>query len=542
MPRILILDEMAPQGLALLEAETDFSYHVHTGLAGDELRQALSEYDGAICRSGVTIDADQLANNSVLKAIVRAGVGTDNVDKLAATRAGIVVMNTPSGNTFSTAEHTFTLMLAMSRNVAPAYQSLLDGQWDRSSHTGSQLAGKTLGIIGLGRIGQEVASRAIAFQMKIVGMDPFFNQDQADKLGIQLVDSLDDLLPQADYLTVHTPLTKATLGLIGSEELAKLKTGARVINCARGGIYDEEALADALEAGQLAGAALDVFAQEPCTDSRLFGMPGVLCTPHLGASTEEAQTQVAIEAAQLLIDFFKTGEIRHAVNMSPIDSTTLTALSGYINMAYRLGLFLSQWAEGRADACRLEYRGDIAARDTDLISASVAAGVLEQAMSDNVNIINSRVLLKERGIQLAEQHQVDMGAFSSSLTTQLACGDESYTVAGTLFGNNMPRLIRIGSYRLETYLDGVMLVFRHHDVPGIIGSVGTILGQQNVNIAQMSVGRSGPAPGGEAIGVLNLDCVPPEAAVEAVRQHEGIQRVQIIQLPAAGEMPPWLNV
>jgi D-3-phosphoglycerate dehydrogenase len=540
MPRILILDDIAPEGIDLLEAADDVEHEIQTGLDGEDLRLALATCDGTICRSGVTIGEEHLAGNRQLKVIVRAGVGTDNIDKAAATRAGIVVMNTPAGNTFSTAEHTFTLMLAMCRNVAPAYQSLIEGSWDRTSYMGCQLAHKTIGIVGLGRIGQEVARRAAAFQMKIIGIDPFLAQEQAEKLGIELALSLDELLPRVDFLTVHTPLTEETRNLVSHEQVDKLKPGARLINCARGGIYDEEALADGLESGKLAGVALDVFSTEPCTESRLFGMPGVICTPHLGATTREAQTQVSQEAVELLLNYLRTGEIRHAVNMASIDLATLASLSGYLDLAYRLGLFASQWLATGLASCQLDYRGEVANLDTRLLTAAFASGLLERALDEDVNIVNSELLLRERGIQLVEQSQLEMGDFSSSITAQLDTDGDAFAVAGTLFGQSMPRLIRLGEYRLETYLDGVMLVFSHHDVPGIIGWVGSILGEEKVNIAQMSVGRAGDAPGGQAIGVLNLDTVPPQQALEKLQDHEDIERVQVIQLPIAGKLPDWL--
>ena len=296
MPKIIVLDNIAQEGLDLLEQADNIEYVVQTGLQGDDLKAALLDADGAICRSGVTLSEDVLAGNTRLKVIVRAGVGTDNIDKPAATRQGIIVMNTPTGNTSSTAEHAMTLMLALSRNVAPAFQSLREGRWDRKAYMGSQLSGKTLGVVGLGRIGQEVVKRAQAFQMKIVGFDPFLTAEQAAKLGVELCETVDEMLPKIDYLTVHTPLTPQTKGLISQAQLQLLKPGARLINCARGGIYDEAALADGLDQGILAGVALDVFETEPCTDSPLFQKEGVVCTPHLGAYTEEAQTQVAVEA------------------------------------------------------------------------------------------------------------------------------------------------------------------------------------------------------------------------------------------------------
>ena len=336
MPSIIVLDNLAQEGLDLLAAADGITYEVKTGLKGDDLKQALTEHDGAICRSGVKLTADVLDQNSRLKAIVRAGVGTDNIDKTAATRQGIIVMNTPTGNTVSTAEHAFALILGMSRNLAPANQSLVEGRWDRKAYMGSQLADKTLGIVGLGRIGQEVAARAMAFGMRVIGFDPFLSAERAVELGIEPIAKVDDMLPRIDYLTVHTPLTPETENLIDESQIEMLKPTARLVNCARGGIYNEKALAQAVAAGRIAGVALDVFQEEPCTDSPLFGLPGVLCTPHLGASTEEAQTQVAVEAVNLLVNFLNTGEIRHAVNMAAIDPKTLESLRGFLDVSYRL--------------------------------------------------------------------------------------------------------------------------------------------------------------------------------------------------------------
>jgi len=538
--RIIVLDKLAPEGLELLK-KAHVEHDVRPGLKGEELRQALAAYDGAICRSGVKITAESLEGNRRLRAIARAGVGTDNIDKVAATRHGIVVMNTPTGNTLSTAEHAFALMLALSRNIAPAHQSLVEGRWERNAYMGTQLADKTLGVIGLGRIGQEVAKRALAFQMRVLGYDPFVSTEQAAKVGIELVDNVRAMLPRVDYLTVHTPLTAETRGLIDVAELELLKPGVRLINCARGGIYREAALLQGLQSGKLAGVALDVFEDEPCTESPLFHMPGVLATPHLGASTEEAQTQVAVEAVELVLNFLTTGEVRHAVNAAAIDPKTLRSLRGYLDVAYRLGALLAQWHQGSKSCCQLNYRGEVTKKDTRLLTAAFCAGLLENALAEEVNIVNAEMLLRERGIELVEESRSDMGAFSSSITADVAGDGPPSRAAGTLFGNNMPRLILLGEYRLESYLDGILLVFTHDDVPGIIGAVGTIFGKHHVNIAQMAVGRAGSAPGGSAVGILNLDGIPPTEAIDAVLEHPGIHRVRVIQLPPAGEGPPWLQ-
>jgi D-3-phosphoglycerate dehydrogenase len=538
MPKVIVLDTLSQEGLDLLAAAKGVAHEVRTGLKGEALRAALGEFDGAICRSGVKITADVLEGNHRLKAIVRAGVGTDNIDSRAATRLGIVVMNTPAGNTLSTAEHTIAMMLALSRNIAPAYQSLLEGKWDRSRYMGTQLANKTLGIVGLGRIGQAVGARAKALQMRVVGFDPFLSSERIGELGFEAVSSVADMLPMVDYLTVHTPLTDETRNLVGRGQLDQLKRGVRLINCARGGIYDEAALVEGLKSGKIAGVALDVFATEPCTDSPLFGMPGVLATPHLGASTDEAQAQVAVEGVGLLVDFLTTGTIRHAVNMTPLDAETLAELRGYLEVGYRLGLLLAQFDTANIKRCTLQYRGEVAAKNIKLVTASFAAGLLAHALEQDINIVNAEVLLRERGIEIVEERRGDMGAFTSVVVAEVEGDKKTHKAAGTVFGVDMLRLVQLDDFRLDAYLDGVLMVFTHHDVPGIIGTVGTIFGAHKINIAQMAVGRE--TKGGEAIGVLNLDQAPPQAALDEVRRHPAINSATVIKLPPAGQRPAWL--
>ncbi len=538
--RVIVLDNIAAEGLEILESADGIQYDIKTGLAGEELRRALNEFDGAVCRSGVNITAEALEGNTSLKAIVRAGVGTDNIDKTAATRLGIVVMNTPAGNTVSTAEHAMALMLGLSRNLAPAHASLKEGKWNRKAFEGSQLAGKTLGIIGLGRIGQEVARRARAFDMTILGFDPFISREQADNLGINKVDDVKELLPVVDYLTVHTPLTPETKDLIGSGEIAMMKKGVRLINCARGGIYNEQAMIAGIESGHLGGVALDVYETEPCTDSPLFGMPRVLCTPHLGASTEEAQISVAVEAVELLVKFLKSGEIKHAVNTIAIDPKTLRALRGELNVAYRLGMLMNQWHGGAIKRCKLEYQGEIAGQDTRLLTSAFCAGLLQNVV-EGASIINSEVLCRDRGIEIATAATREHGAFASVIATTVEGEHQTFQASGTVFGKNMPRLVGLGDYQTDGYMDGILLIFTHRDVPGVIAYVGKLLADENVNIAQMAVGRSRHEQGGPAIGILNLDSCPSEKAVAGVIQHEGIESAKIIRLPAAGELPDWLS-
>ncbi len=539
--KVLVLDRLAEDGLARLKSESGIELCEQLGLSGESLRSALADADVAICRSGVTIDKESLEGNQRLRAIIRAGVGTDNIDSEAATRCGIIVMNTPAANTISTAEHTLALLLGLARNLVPAYESLKQGKWDRKSFVGSQLHGKTLGIVGLGRIGREVASRAIAFGMRVIGLDAFLSHEKTRELGIEPVNSVDEMLPQVDFLTVHTPLTAETKGLISADSIERLKPGARLVNCARGGIYDETAIESALKSGRLAGVALDVYESEPCTDSPLFSLPGTLCTPHLGASTEEAQAAVSSEAVDLAINFLKTGEVRHAVNAAALDPQTVRGLRGYLDMMFRLGSLLAQWQDGHPARCAVRFRGDIAAKDTRLLHAAFCAGLLEHALDQPANIVNAEMLLADCGIKSAIESSVEPISFSSSVQASLTTADgREFTAAGTIFGNDMPRLIMLNDFRLEAFLDGILLVFKHRDVPGIIGSVGTILGNARVNIAQMAVGRSGSEQGGAAVGVLNLDGSPDSETLKQVGSVAGVESVRVIKLPAMNQLPRWL--
>jgi D-3-phosphoglycerate dehydrogenase len=509
------------------------------GLTGAALRDALRAADGVIVRSGTQITAELLEDPGRLRAVVRAGVGVDNIDVAAATRKGIVVMNTPGGNTVSTAEHTITLLMALARHIPAADASLHQGKWERTKFVGSQLAGKTLGVVGLGRIGREVARRAVGLDMKVVGFDPFLAPDRAGQLGIEAVQSLDELLPRCDFVTVHTPLTDETRDLIGAKQLALLRRGARVLNCARGGIINEQALAEALVSGHVAGAALDVFVKEPPGEHPLLKLPNVVATPHLGASTVEAQESVAREAAQLLIDFLTKGVVQFAVNMAAVDRTELEELRLYVDMARRLGLLHAQMSHGSIRRAELHYRGEVARRSTRLVTAAFAAGLLESRLAQDVNVVNAELLARERGIDLVEQLSPKKGDFGTLIKADVVTEQKTYTAAATLFGNQYLRLVQLGPYHLDSFLDGIMLIFTHHDVPGLIGFIGTIFGKHQVNIAQMTVGRQ--QPGGEAIAVLNLDSQPPEEALTEVRSHPKISSLSVVKLPPAGAMPAWFG-
>ena len=539
MPRIFISDKLEAGGIDLLKA-SGLDIDNRPGLKDAALSEAMQAADGMIVRSGTRVTAQLLDNPGKLRAIVRAGVGVDNIDVAAATRKGIVVMNTPGGNTVSTAEHTITLLMSLARHVPAADASMRQGKWERTKLVGMQLAGKTIGVIGLGRVGREVARRAAALDMKVIGFDPFFSPDFAGKLGIETATDLNSLLPSVDVLTVHTPLSPETTNLIGEKQIAMMKKGARILNCARGGIINEQALVDALKLGHLAGAAVDVYVDEPPKpDHPLLSLPNVVLTPHLGASTTEAQESVALEAAQLLIDYLTKGAVQFAVNMAAVDRNELEEVRLYVDMARRLGLLQAQMAHGSIIRAQLTYRGEVARRSTKLITGAFAAGLLETRLAQNVNIVNAELIARERGIEIVTQSVSKKGDFSTLIQTDVTTDKKTYTASGTLFGQQFLRLVQLGPYHLDAYMDGVMLLFTHRDVPGLIGFIGTIFGKHNVNIAQMTVGRQ--LPGGEAIAVLNLDSEPPAAALDEVRAHSKITSLSVVKLPPAGEMPPWFG-
>ncbi len=539
MPRVFIADKMEAAGLDMLR-QAGIELDERHGLTGAALQDAIRAADGVVVRSATKITADLLQDPGKLRVIVRAGVGVDSIDVATATRKGIVVMNTPGGNTISTAEQTITLLLSVARQLPAADASVRQGKWERNKFVGAQVAGKTLGVIGLGRIGREVARRAAGLDMKIVGFDPFLAAPATSQLGITTVGDLNSLLPLCDFLTVHTPLTDETRDLIDSRALALLPKGARVINCARGGIINEEALLNALKSGHLAGAALDVFVQEPpAADNPLLKLPNIVLSPHLGASTVEAQLAVATEAAQLLIDYLTRGVVGFAVNMASVDRRELDEVRLYVDMARRLGLLHAQMSQGAIVKAELQFRGDLARRSTRLITGAFAAGLLETRLDQNVNIVNSRLLAAERGIEIIEQTNSSTGDFGTLLQVDVHTEKKSFTAAATLFGNQYIRLVQLGPYRLDAYLDGILLLFTHRDVPGLIGFIGTIFGKYGVNIAQMTVGRQ--QPGGEAIAVLNLDSPPPEEALKEVRDHAQISSLNVVKLPPAGVMPPWFG-
>lgn len=544
MFRVLVTDSISPAGLKLLEDNPEIELVNSPGLSPDELKQALREADGIVIRSGTRLTADVLAGQERLKVIARAGVGVDNVDLPTATRQGIIVCNTPDGNTLSTAEHTVAMMMALSRNIGLASQSMHEGRWDRKKFTGTQLAGKTVGIVGLGRIGQEVAQRCRALDMHVLGYDPFLSEDRAAEQGIELYRDLDEMIVRCDLVTVHTPLTDETRGIINAERLQAMKPGVRLINCARGGIIDEEALADAVESGHVAGAAIDVFTQEPPPEScRLTKLPQVLCTPHLGASTEEAQEQVAVEAADIVANFLTRNEVRSAVNMVPISGKELEGARSYLDLGYRLGLLLAQLCQGEAiKGARLQFRGEVTSKPVKLIASAFTSGLLSAALDERVSIVNADMTATDRGIDITTITSSETGAFASMVSATVETEHGEQTAAGTTFGAEFLRLIRLGAYQLDAYLDGLMLVYRHRDVPGLIGAIGTTFGKHQVNISHMALGRERNESGGDAVAVFNLDSEPSAEALQEVAAHPDVTDVQLVRLPEAGAPLPWLGL
>jgi D-3-phosphoglycerate dehydrogenase len=539
---VLITDGLHAAGMNVLKQADAIEPVVMPDLSPEQLREELHNVDGIIIRSKTKLTPEILEGQSRLKVIVRAGVGVDNINLDAATQAGILVMNTPTGNTISTAEHAVAMMMALSRNIAPASASMRAGRWDRKLFQGTQLSGKTLAIIGLGRIGLSVASRAKALEMKVLGYDPFLSEERAAELGIELYRDVDQIVQKCDYLTVHTPLTDETRGIINAKRMASMKKGARIINCARGGIVDENDLADAIESGHIAGAALDVFTKEPPEDRRLVDLPQVLTTPHLGASTDEAQEMVAVEASEIITDYLLNNEIRCAINMAPVSGREMEDLKHYLSLSYRLGLLAAQSIQGQSlKAAEIDFRGDAADRKTRLMTSAFAAGLMEAALDESVNIINAISVAQARGIHLTESASGDCENFSSMISVRLTTDQGLFEAAGTIFGHQFLRLVRLGPYCFEAFLDGLLLIYRHRDVPGLIGYIGSILGKHGVNIANMALGREGDGPGGDSVAVLNLDSEPTAEALAEILQHAEVNGVELVRLPKAGAGLPWLS-
>jgi D-3-phosphoglycerate dehydrogenase len=527
--KILVSDKLADEGLAILKAEPGFEVEVKTGLAPDQLKAILGQYDGIVIRSDTKLTADVLAQPGGLKVIARAGVGVDNVDLPTATKHGIVVMNAPDGNTLSTAELALALMFAVSRQVYPATASVKQGQWDRKSFMGRLLADKTVGIVGLGRIGKALARRCLGLDMKVIGYDPFFAGDRELAKQIRLVDKLQELLKEAQYLTVHTPLTDETKGLIGAKELAMLPKGAYVINAARGGIVDEAALLEALQSGQVAGAGLDVYTKEPPDNRPLVDHPKVISLPHLGASTKEAQQSVAIDACRNLVDYLAGRELRNAVNVPAFDFAAAGALKPYAELGHRMGAVAAAIIHGRLKRIVITYAGDIAKEPYKQVSLSALMGLLRSIVSVPLNVVNAMVVAEEHGIEVSERTAADARGYASSVRVTAESDRESHAVTGTVFDRRRPRITAIDDFYMELKPEGDMVITFNEDRPGVIGEVGAIFGAHRINIASMTFGRNVDTR--QACMALTLDSVPPAPILEELRRKPFIARVSHVSLP-----------
>ena len=528
--KIFVADDVSESGLEPLRA-AGFSVEKQTGLTGPALADAVKNCEGLIVRSETKVTAELLASATSLRVIGRAGVGVDNIDVPAATIRGIVVMNAPDGNTITTAEHTIALLISLARSIPQASSSLKAGRWERKRFIGVELQGKTLGIVGLGRIGRVVASRARAMGMFIVAYDPFIAPDQARDLEIELV-PLNEVYARADFLTVHTPLTAETRGLIDREVLAKMKKGARIINCARGGLVDEDALYEALVNGSIAGAALDVFVQEPpSADNPLLGLDQVIVTPHLGASTTEAQEGVALTVAEQMRDFLLTGALRGAVNVPALGMKELSLLQPYVLLAESLGRFQAQLVESPVKEVRLEFAGEIVEVDATPVTRAFLAGLLRD-VSARVNVVNAFLIADERGIKVTTTYVRTSGDMSPAIRTKISTEQSTRTLAGTLFGygeqRREGRITEIDGFYLEATPQGHMLVMRNRDVPGVIGRVGTILGERSVNISRFHLGRR--ERGGEAMALIEIDAPVNKETLQSLRELEQVLSAQPIEL------------
>ena len=526
--KILVSDPLSEEGLKILKEVKEFKLEVKTDLRPDELKEIIKDYEALIVRSATKVTGELISAAVRLKVIGRAGVGLDNVDLEAATQKGIIVMNTPAGNTISTAEHTLSMLLSLSRNIPSADLSLKSGQWKRSKFIGVELYGKTLGIVGLGRIGTEVSKRALSFGMKIIAYDPFLSLEVANQLGIEVVE-LAGLLGRADYISVHAPLTDETRHIISDKEISLMKDGVRLINCARGGIIDEAALLKGLDSGKVSGAALDVFEKEPPDfSSGLLKHKNVVVTPHLGASTEEAQVNVAIEVCQSVRDALLGKGIRNAANFPCLPAEVCQALQPYLNLGEKLGLLAGQLFEGRIRQIKIHYTGEIIKNDLSSLTLAIIKGVLSPVLQETVNYINAKGLAKERGIKIFESKSEKEEDFTNLISLELDIEGASHSVAGTLFTNNEPRIVNVDGLYVEAIPQGYMLFLENWDKPGVIGSLGTLLGKNKINIAGMTFGRDKPA--GKAVSALNIDSPVSAKIIDEIKKLDNILSVKLVKL------------
>jgi len=525
--KILVSDNLSESGIERLMQVPEFEVEVNTGLTPDELRHVIKEYDALVIRSATKVTADLIEAADNLKVVARAGIGLDNVDIGAASKRGIVVMNTPEGNVITTAEHTIAMMLSVTRNIPQATHSLKSGKWEKKKFRGKEVYNKVLGIIGVGRIGRVVADRAAGLKMNVIGYDPYISSEVIDKLGIEGV-TLDELLARSDYITVHTPITNETRNFINAEAFEKMKKGVFILNCARGGIVDEQALYDAIQSGIVAGAALDVFVQEPPKDNPLLTLNQVIATPHLGASTDEAQENVAVAVADQVVDYLLRGTVRNAVNAPNIDGAVLAHLRPYLVLAEKLGSVVAQMTKGALREVSIEYIGEVTAMDPRPLSLSILKGMLTPILGDMVNFVNVPVHVKERNIRVTESMRSEAEDFTTLISVFVKTSEDQNLVAGTIFGKNEPRLVRINDFRLEAAMEGHLCLIYNIDTPGTIGAIGTCLGRNGINISMMDVGQV--LERGQNIIFLRTDTPVPKHVVKELLSLENLNVVQALEL------------
>ena len=524
MPKVLISDKMDPRAAQIFR-ERGIEVDEITGKTKDELIAIIGDYDGLAIRSGTKVTAEVIAAAKNLKVVGRAGIGVDNIDIPAASAAGVVVMNTPFGNSITTAEHAIALMFALARQLPEADVSTQAGKWEKNRFMGVELTSKTLGLIGAGNIGSIVADRARGLKMKVVAYDPFLTPERAIDMGIEKV-TLDELLARADFITLHTPLTNETRNILSAEALAKTKKGVRIINCARGGLIDEVALKAAMDSGQVGGAALDVFVEEPATQSPLFGTPNFISTPHLGASTNEAQVNVAIQVAEQLSDYLMQGGVTNALNMPSLSAEEAPKLKPYMALAERLGSLVGQLAHDNLTKISIEVEGAAAELNIKPITGAVLAGLMRR-YSDTVNMVNAPFLAKERGLDIREIRHDREGDYHTLVRVSVQTEEGEKSVAGTLFGNTSPRIVELFGIKIEADLAGDMLYIVNDDTPGFIGRLGSTLGEAGVNIGTFHLGRR--AAGGEAVLLLSVDSPVPEPVSWQLCNLPGVRRVKTLK-------------
>ncbi len=515
MKKILISDNLSAEGIEIFKKTPGIEVDLHAKMTPEELKAVIKNYDGLVVRSATKVTQEVIDLAERLVIIGRAGIGLDNVDIPAATKRGIVVMNTPGGNAVTTGEHTIAMMLSLVRHIPQATASMKAGKWEKNKFTGHEFLNKTLGIIGIGRVGSVVAERAQGLKMKVIAYDPFILPEAAEKAGITLA-TLDEIYAQADVITIHTPMTKETRGLVNAAAFAKMKKGVYIINCARGGLVSEKDLHDALKSGKVAGAALDVFEEEPPKNTDLIGLDNVICTPHLGASTDEAQVNVAVAIAEQICAYLTTGEIKAAANFPSVSGEILAVLRPYLDLAEKLGTFEAQLVTDAIKEVAVEYSGEILSYNVAPVTISLLKGLLTPILNEHVNYINAPLVAKERGIKVVESRSSEVKDFTSMISVTIKTAKGETTVGGTIFGRRDPRIVRINKFTVEVIPEGRMLVMYNHDRPGVIGNIGTILGENGVNISRFHLSRE--QVDGQAIVVLGTDSVVSPELLEKLKQ------------------------